>query len=337
MSSGSAAVCVFDSDDGDGAKNRNISELISTLRTAYRTKDFDRVEEILVSREAKLKREMQDMKKENGFLYEQGEELKRLVVLEKAAQDAAQVGERKAVERYEKLLEEVKRGGGRDDDKRVILELKKKCCVLECAKMKAESEVELWKRRFKELGIRVSKLEEDTAMLMDLQSAACPTSASGAIVDIIDSDDDHAPGGILCREGNKDLIDKVSSGMLKRKQTTSINVSENPNGGDHKGDDDICPTSKRKRKRQEELIRDTDGSRADHCSATALSSGCKNVDELTSSSRQCEEKMKTVHASRNLMHELVLAGDSDSSFSSSDSDDEFISSRSTKLQRKLRV
>ncbi|KAG2680923.1 hypothetical protein I3760_11G121200 [Carya illinoinensis] len=330
MSSGSAAVCVFDSDDGDGAKNRNISELISTLRTAYRTKDFDRVEEILVSREAKLKREMQDMKKENGFLYEQGEELKRLVVLEKAAQDAAQVGERKAVERYEKLLEEVKRGGGRDDDKRVILELKKKCCVLECAKMKAESEVELWKRRFKELGIRVSKLEEDTAMLMDLQSA-------GAIVDIIDSDDDHAPGGILCREGNKDLIDKVSSGMLKRKQTTSINVSENPNGGDHKGDDDICPTSKRKRKRQEELIRDTDGSRADHCSATALSSGCKNVDELTSSSRQCEEKMKTVHASRNLMHELVLAGDSDSSFSSSDSDDEFISSRITKLQRKLRV
>ncbi|KAG6636631.1 hypothetical protein CIPAW_11G124100 [Carya illinoinensis] len=215
MSSGSAAVCVFDSDDGDGAKNRNISELISTLRTAYRTKDFDRVEEILVSREAKLKREMQDMKKENGFLYEQGEELKRLVVLEKAAQDAAQVGERKAVERYEKLLEEVKRGGGRDDDKRVILELKKKCCVLECAKMKAESEVELWKRRFKELGIRVSKLEEDTAMLMDLQSA-------GAIVDIIDSDDDHAPGGILCREGNKDLIDKVQQLFLVVKMLINL-------------------------------------------------------------------------------------------------------------------
>lgn len=159
MSSDSAVVCVLDNDEEDSS-NQNISQMISTLRTSFRTKDFDQIEEILISRELKLKRELNKQKSEN-------EKLKRLVVLEKAAQDAAQVGERKAVERYEKLLEEVKTGG-LDEDKAVILELKKKCCVLECSKIKAESEVELWKRRFEELGIRVSKLEEDTALLMDM-------------------------------------------------------------------------------------------------------------------------------------------------------------------------
>lgn len=46
------------------------------------------------------------------------------------------------MEKYEKLLEEVKTWGW-DDDKRVILELKKKCCMLECVKMKVVSEKEL--------------------------------------------------------------------------------------------------------------------------------------------------------------------------------------------------
>lgn len=50
--------------------------------------------------------------------------------------------------------------GGRDDDKRVISKLKKKRCVLECAKMRAESEVELWKKRFG-TGTLSSREEQD--------------------------------------------------------------------------------------------------------------------------------------------------------------------------------
>ncbi|XP_040988127.1 uncharacterized protein LOC121235783 isoform X2 [Juglans microcarpa x Juglans regia] len=355
-----AVVCVLDSDNEDSANDRNISELISRLRTAYRTKDFDRVEEILVSREVNLKRELNKQKCEVELWKRRFEELG--IRVSKLEEDTAM------------LMDMGPQVSKKCGDNASVKE--EKCCE----KGRVENGTNTVDVSIQDNGFDFDEntsvaasaglnLRSPTKTDGDLQCAARPTSASRAIVDIFDSDDDHAPGGILCREENKDLIDKVISRMLKRKQTSC--VSENLNGGDHEGDDDICPTSKRKMKRQQELIRDTDGSRANHCSdstafsgsqnvnklisssrqdvienmnggihkvgATAVSSGCKNVDKLTSSSRQCEEKMKTVHASRNLMHELVLEGDSDSSSSSSDSDDEFISSRIAKLKRKWRV
>ncbi|KAF5478128.1 hypothetical protein F2P56_004713 [Juglans regia] len=387
-----AAMCVLDSDNEGSASDRNISELISRLRTAYRTKDFDRVEEILVSREVKLKRELNKQKCEVELWKRRFEELG--IRVSKLEEDTAM------------LMDMGPQVSNKCGDNASVKE--EKCC----GKGRVENGTNTVDVSIQNNGFGCDEntsvaagaglnLRSPTKTDGDLQCAARPTSASRAIVDILDSDDDHAPEGILRREENKDLIDKVISRMLKRKQTTCVNVSENINGGDHEGDDDICPTSKRKMKQQQELIRDTYGSRANHCSdstafsgsqnvnklisssrqdvienmnggihkvegnifptstrdmkeeeesirdtgdcpvnccsATAVSSGCKNVDKLASSSRQCEEKMKTVHASRNLMHELVLEGDSDSSSSSSDSDDEFISSRIAKLERQWRV
>jgi hypothetical protein len=152
MGLGSAPVYALDSDDDENSTNQSVSGLISTLRTAYRAKDFDRVEAILVVRETKLKREIENAKKENALV--------------KGARDVAQEKERRAEERYEKLLEEAKKG--QQEEKSVLFELRRKNCELECAKEKAESEAELWKRRFVEL--KIKKLEEDAAMLVNAEA-----------------------------------------------------------------------------------------------------------------------------------------------------------------------
>lgn len=188
MSSGSAPVSALDRDRDDSTKTRSISELISTLRTAYRMNVFDQVEEILVAREAEWKSQIEDVKKNNSLLHEQYEvqkldlccleeelskqkkenkDLKRLVAVEKGARDVAEQKERTAEERYEKLLEDVKKGE-QEEEKSVIFKLRKKCRELECSKVMADGEIELWKGRFRALEIRVSSLEEDTAMLVNV-------------------------------------------------------------------------------------------------------------------------------------------------------------------------
>uniref|UniRef100_A0A7N2LJK0 Uncharacterized protein n=1 Tax=Quercus lobata TaxID=97700 RepID=A0A7N2LJK0_QUELO len=56
MSSWPVPAFALDSNgDCTNPKNQSISKLVSKLRTAYWSKDFDRVEEILVARETKLK------------------------------------------------------------------------------------------------------------------------------------------------------------------------------------------------------------------------------------------------------------------------------------------
>uniref|UniRef100_A0A2N9FY80 Uncharacterized protein n=1 Tax=Fagus sylvatica TaxID=28930 RepID=A0A2N9FY80_FAGSY len=316
--------------DGDKAKNLSISELISTLRTAYRTKDFDRVEEILVAREAKLKKEIENEKKQYSSLLEQYEvgKLDRIcledVVNEQKSKieelktmkedlEVSRERERKAEERYEKLLEEVKKS---KEEKLMVSEIRRKNCEVECARVRAEGEVELWKKRFEELNIRVSKLEEDLMDLeppvaldcdgnttkeagaglnlddspikenVDLQAADVGRVASGAIIDIIDSDDDCAPR------------------MLKRKRDSCLNASKNINDGDHeKEEEDISKASRRKMEPKKEPIDDHEWQ-----------------DPVTL--RRCEEKMGIGQISRNLMHDFVLQGVSDDSSSSSDSDDD---------------
>ena len=59
--------------------------MVSKLRTAYQSKDFDQVKEILVAREAKLKREFENEKKENSLLTEkfQMENLDRIYLEDK--------------------------------------------------------------------------------------------------------------------------------------------------------------------------------------------------------------------------------------------------------------
>ena len=47
--------------------------MVSKLRTAYQSKDFDQVKEILVARETKLKQEFENEKKENALLTEKSQ------------------------------------------------------------------------------------------------------------------------------------------------------------------------------------------------------------------------------------------------------------------------
>ena len=167
MSSRPVPAFALDSNgDCTNPKNWSISELVSKLRNAYQSKDFDLVEEILVARETKLKREIENEKKENALLTEkfQMENLDRInledeLENQKKALEAALERERKA--------EEAK--NSKQDEKNVVGVLRRRICELECENVKAKGEVELWKKRFEELGIRVSKLEEDIAMLTDLE------------------------------------------------------------------------------------------------------------------------------------------------------------------------
>ena len=71
--------------DCTNPKNQSISELVSKLRTAYQSKDFDQVKEFLVARETKLKREFENEKKENSLLTEkfQMENLDRIYLEDK--------------------------------------------------------------------------------------------------------------------------------------------------------------------------------------------------------------------------------------------------------------
>jgi len=61
-----------ESETGSGLKRngRSISELISELRDSFLSSDFDRVEQVLVAREARLQAELDEKKRENGSLRE---------------------------------------------------------------------------------------------------------------------------------------------------------------------------------------------------------------------------------------------------------------------------
>ena len=134
----------------------SISHLISTLRTAFLSSDFDRVAEKLIARETKLKREIIKLKSENEVLEEkhQFDRLEKLNLKE----------ERNAAnERYEKLLEEVMRGVG-SDDKVTLLELRRKKNELESEKKMLEA---LLHSNFTRWENSISRLEKDTEELMN--------------------------------------------------------------------------------------------------------------------------------------------------------------------------
>lgn len=62
-----------ESETGSGVRKQNgtnISELISELRDSFLSSDFDRVEQVLVAREARLEAELDEKKREIGFLKE---------------------------------------------------------------------------------------------------------------------------------------------------------------------------------------------------------------------------------------------------------------------------
>lgn len=142
-------------------KNMSISELVSVLRAAFLMDDFDRVEEVLVAREARLKAEIEEKIKEIGSLQEKIE-VERIQVEEelKKREEQSQKGKR-AQESYEKLLKTVKESGF--NDKNAINELRNKNRELEGEKRKLEELKKNWvvdKNALAGLRIRNSELEE---------------------------------------------------------------------------------------------------------------------------------------------------------------------------------
>ncbi|KAA8520924.1 hypothetical protein F0562_011597 [Nyssa sinensis] len=193
MSSASKPVINFGIEN---AENGSISELISMLRSAFQPTDFDKVQQILITREETMKRTLNEMsieienRKIDYDLMERkhGEvELKKLEIdfeLKKCERERDELREqitrlneeqrvhhdrsRRAEERYDKLLKDFTKV--ENEKREVILHLKVKSTNLECvnaAKRRAEGEVEAWKKKFGELELRVLRLEEDTAMLVN--------------------------------------------------------------------------------------------------------------------------------------------------------------------------
>ncbi|WVY90772.1 hypothetical protein V8G54_036286 [Vigna mungo] len=103
----------------------SISELVTVLRIAYKIEDFDKIEQELVKREAKLRAEIGPLEEKIEL-----ERLKRIEVEERLRirEEQCEKGKR-AQDNYEQLLKEVKTGGL--VEKHAIEELRKKNVALE--------------------------------------------------------------------------------------------------------------------------------------------------------------------------------------------------------------
>ncbi|GMN31702.1 hypothetical protein TIFTF001_003371 [Ficus carica] len=244
-------------DGGAGDRNRSIPELIDHLRTAFRFSEYDFVQGILVAREDKLKREIE--KKEErcelaekrlgivglrkaeaeeelkSFKAKSAESMEEMRLRATAAEERAKAAEERAKrseERYETLFREVKKAESEKSGD--LVELKRKNAELDFAKMRAEEELQLWKRRFGGLEERVEKLETDIVEIInannrgtyfrivhlfkDMFLAAAPAPT----ILISDSDDDCGPRATSSERESPPRV-------LKRKRSSSENVNENEN------------------------------------------------------------------------------------------------------------
>ncbi|XP_014503706.1 uncharacterized protein LOC106764020 isoform X2 [Vigna radiata var. radiata] len=103
----------------------SISELVSVLRSAFKIEDFDKIEQELVKREAKLRAEIGRLEEKIELERLQGIEFEERL---KIREEQCERGKR-AQENYEQLLKEVKTNGW--IEKHAIEELRKKNVALE--------------------------------------------------------------------------------------------------------------------------------------------------------------------------------------------------------------
>lgn len=134
------------SNDHMNMENMSIQDLVSVLRTAFLTEQFDTVEEILVSRYEKLQTENQHLQQK--FQFE--EELRK-------KEEMCERG-KKAQNNYEKLLKEVKKTslGFRE----TIAELEKKNNDLELEVSELRKRVGVLENEKNAFGVKISELEE---------------------------------------------------------------------------------------------------------------------------------------------------------------------------------
>lgn len=182
--------------NSNNAINYSISELVSYIRTTFLPKEYERFEQILMVKEEKVREEaameIEKLKKEAALeidklkkeadlnekkydelvlskletedemkaLKRECDEFREQILRLKEDNRVTSDRERRAEERYKKSLDEV----NKLDLK--LLELQTRNSVLEREKRSAKAEMELGKKLFNGLEIRVSRLEKDSQMLM---------------------------------------------------------------------------------------------------------------------------------------------------------------------------
>lgn len=347
----------------------SIPKMISLVKSTFRSNDFAMVERELLAREQKSKLEIESLKHaKDSFSYKFEEErLEKMGFaddlrkckkeLEDMRGEVSKLREenmvlrergKSAEERCNRLSEEVK---GMYEKQHEIINLRSKNCELENEKAKAESELEILRKRFEELDKRVLCLETGFNTLQDEDDSKSnnrnggeigvsengglkpieangysPNAGSGRppsqnVVEIvdIDSDDDCAPV-------QNPSVETVTP-TLKRKQTSTTDVGDGENG-----DNDALSEKLKMRKRQEPVCRPNDCP-LNHCSTTTIVSDFNEVNRGSATPRedvtdsvQPEHRTESEHKSGDLINGFPLAGlcfSEESSVSSdTDSDDD---------------
>ncbi|KAH1114574.1 hypothetical protein J1N35_007952 [Gossypium stocksii] len=347
----------------------SIPKMISLVKSTFRSNDFAMVERELLAREQKSKLEIESLKQaKDSFSYKFEEErLEKMGFaddLRKCKKEVEDMrGEvsklreenmvlrergKSAEERCNRLSEEVK---GMYEKQHEIINLRSKNCELENEKAKAESELEILRKRFEELDKRVLCLETGFNTLQDEDDSKnnnriggeigvsengrlkpieangySPNAGSGRppsqnVVEIvdIDSDDDCAPV-------ENQSVETVTP-TLKRKQTSTTDVGEGENG-----DNNTLSEKLKMRKCQEPVCRPNDCP-LNHCSTTTIVSDINEVKRGSATPRedvtdsvQPEHRTESEHKSGDLINGFPLAGlcfSEESSVSSdTDSDDD---------------
>jgi len=143
------------SNDHMNMENMSIQDLVSVLRTAFLTEQFDSVEDVLVSRYEKLQTENQHLQQK----IQSAEELKK--------RDETCERGKKAQNNYEKLLKEVKKTslGFRE----TIAELEKKNNDLELEVSELRKRVGVLENEKNAFGVKISELEKSMMKISEAQ------------------------------------------------------------------------------------------------------------------------------------------------------------------------
>lgn len=197
--------------------NTNIEELMSLLRSIFRPKQLDKVEQMLKEKEANAARRERELQAENDRMkkkYDLIEKEHGNLVFDKLKMESELVEykgkceqlseqvtrlsedqrvccerETRANERYEKLLQDLM--ASENQKKETILQLKDK-----------DKELLDWKRKFKELEVRVVRLEKETNILASGISNCHEKREAGNCAEIIEIDDDNATPTGKRKKGN---------------------------------------------------------------------------------------------------------------------------------------
>ncbi|KAL5551927.1 hypothetical protein UlMin_002103 [Ulmus minor] len=351
MEDGNQPVCDWDSDDESHLENRNISELISKLRYEFRQAKFDSVEETLVLRETKLKRECERLKlqleferlerikieKEFRDYRPEVSELERLRESQTIMKEEVKMAEERAEmaeEKFDKLLGRFK---DRLGDKLELIELKREMGELKSTNGVIEADNQKWEKKLGVLAARVAELERDTAFVLRNPDANCVISeqenrgtgklAHVETILIEDSDDECAPGDFSRKQSSEKLAEhggttggERCSNVLKRERSspTRIDVDENSR--------DVSVLCSKMSKHQERIL-EANGSLRNTSANANGTPAANDAENLNGSSGQDQSAIKRsagtkrsfenfLEARRNL---IDGAGMEDSSSSSSSS------------------